>query len=132
MRHFVFKIMRKRNDKTKMSNDEKMVRRYLENESPVAYEEHALEATVQDVLALDSDLKEYVLRFLHSKDMTSLIQCECVSITDLLQTERFTPITAALFIQWYRRDPVGAASFLMHHDVVKDIPEALPEPSEDE
>jgi hypothetical protein len=33
---------------------------------------------------------------------------------------------------WYRRDPVGAASFLMHHDVVKDIPEALPEPNEDE
>ncbi len=130
MRNFEFKILLKQNDKNKMSNDEKMIRRYLEKESPVAYGEHAFESTVQDVLSLDNDLKEYVLHFLYTKDMTSSIQCECASIDDLLQTEQFTPITAALFIQWYRRDPVGAASFLLHHDTVKDIPGSLPETDE--
>lgn len=132
MRHFEYKIFHKQSEKTKMSKDETIVRSYLENESPVAYGEHALEVTVQDILALDSDLKEYVLRFLQSKDMTSSIQCECASVTDLIQTGSFTPITAALFIQWYRRDPMGAASFLLHHDMIKDIPEDIPEENKDE
>lgn len=130
MRHFDFKILHKQTDQDKMSNEGKMLRRYLEDESPVSYGEHALEATVQDVLSLDADLKEYVLHFIQTKDMTCSIACECASINDLLQTGRFTPITAALLIQWYRRDPVAAASFLMHHDRVTDIPENLPETEE--
>ena len=103
------------------NSDERLLRHYLETESPVKYNDHALEAT-----ALDDDLKQYVMNFLKNRSDETDIECECASISDLLKTQSFTPVTAALFIQWYRKDPVNAARYLLHHDAVQSIPEELP------
>lgn len=117
---------RKRKEEIKDAN-EMLLRNYLENDSPVKYNAHALESTVIDVMALDEDLKGYVMHFLKNRTEATDIGCECVSIEQLLQTRFFTPVTAALFIQWYRRDPLNAARYLLQRDVIQDIPQELPE-----
>lgn len=123
-------FLRKKKEEIK-DPEELMLRDYLENKSPVEYNDHALEVTVADVKALDGDLKDYVMHFLKTQDVHTELGCEVASIEELLQTEEFTPVTAALFIQWYRRDPVRAAAFLMHHDSVVEIPEEIPECEEE-
>ncbi len=123
-------LIRKR-DAEVQNGDERLLRDYLENRSAVKYNDHALEGTVRDVTALDDDLKEYVMQFLKTRNEETDIGCECVSIRELLETKSFTPVTAALFVQWYRKDPANAAAYLLHHDAVRDIPQQLPECEED-
>ena len=118
-------FLRKKSEEIQNS-DERLLRHYLETQSPVKYNDHALEATVMDVMALDDDLKQYVMNFLKNRSDETDIECECASISDLLKTQSFTPVTAALFIQGYRKDPVNAARYLLHHDAVQSIPEELP------
>ena len=118
-------FLRKKSEEIQNS-DERLLRHYLETQSPVKYNDHALEATVMDVMALDDDLKQYVMNFLKNRSDETDIECECASISDLLKTQSFTPVTAALFIQWYRKDPVNAARYLLHQDAVQSIPEELP------
>ena len=127
MSRFEFPIFQKKECLKEMDENERLLRQYLEKQS---YGTQALEATVQDVFALDEDWKEYVFRFLQTGKASCAIACECASITDLLQAESFTPVTAALWIQWYRREPARAAAFLLRHDRVEEIPDTLPEPEE--
>lgn len=106
------------------------LRAYLEGEAPTPYGQQSLEDTVQDVLALEPDLKDYVSRFLETGESGTDLACECASIRELLETGSFTPVTAALFLQWYRRDPVGAAAFLLHRDTITELSEELYEAEE--
>ena len=92
MSRFEFPIFQKKECLKEMDENERLLRQYLEKQS---YGTQALEATVQDVFALDEDLKEYVFRFLQTRKASCAIACECASITDLLQAESFTPVTAA-------------------------------------
>ena len=128
MTYFAFPFRRR--EQSGGDSLEDSLRAYLTEESPVAYGQQALEDTVRDVLALEPDLKEYVARFLETGEQDTGLACECASIRELLDTGEFTPVTAALLLQWYRRDPVGAASFLLHRDVIARLPADLPEPEE--
>lgn len=101
-----------------------LLQEYLKNKS---YNAHMLEDTISDVLAMDVDLQGYVMHFLKTSEMNTDIACECVSIEELLQTQVFILVTAALFIQWYRKDPLGAAGYLLHHDNIEAIPKELPQ-----
>lgn len=101
---------------------ESMLRAYLQNAENGVYGEHALETTVQDVLALDVDLKDFVQRFLEGvPEDADALRCDFATIGDLVQTEQFTPVTAALYLQWYRRNPTAATRFLLGHDSVTEI-----------
>ena len=83
----------------------------------------ALKKTISDVWALDEDLKEYVLGFLNNQSyVETTLGCEIVSIAQLLQSGEFSPVTAALYIQWYRRDPKNASMFLLQRDTIIDLP----------
>ena len=83
----------------------------------------ALKKTICDVWALDEDLKEYVLEFLNNRShIATSLACEIVSISQLVQSGEFSPITAALYIQWYRRDPKNASMFLLQRDSIIDLP----------
>lgn len=113
------------------SSFEKELRNYLTKKSPVKYNGSALEQTISDVKALNDDLKEYVMHFLQTGETRTELGCDLASIDELLQTSFFTPVTAALFIQWYNREPLEAAAFLLHHDSIDGIPEELP-PIEEE
>lgn len=125
---FIKFIPLERKDREETQNgDVELLREYLKNQSPVKYSDHALQETASDVMAMDGDLREYVMHFLKSNEADTDISCECVSIEELLQTQAFTPVTAALFIQWYRKDPASAAGYLLHHDGVEGIPEELPQ-----
>lgn len=126
MSFFEFHPLRPKKPEEVVNEEEKLLRRYLKHDSPVSYSPHALEITVQDVMALEEDLHAYVLSFLHTGHTETDIACECASVKELLATGDFTPVTAALFIQWYRNNPLEAAAFLMHHDSVVEIPEVLP------
>lgn len=127
-----FEILKRKIDESRMSEDEKAIRGYLEKTLPRDCSENAFESTVEDVLKLDSDLREYVLGFIESNDASTDIECEIISIKDLLETKKFTPVTAALFIQWYRRDSKSATLYIMHHDEIRNIPKDLPEIEDDE
>ena len=84
----------------------------------------ALEKTVNDVLALDQDLRDYALTtILDGTAPETDLGCEIASIGNLLKTGEFNPVTAVLFVQWYRRDPRRAAATLVHHDIVVRLPE---------
>ncbi len=88
----------------------------------------ALVETLDDVRNLDDDLKEYVEEFIEdeTKWRTSL-GCDAAGINELVKIGLFTPVTAALFIQWYRDDPRQASLFLLQNDTIKGIPEKIPE-----
>ena len=84
----------------------------------------ALEQTVGDVLALDQDLRDYALTtIIDGTAPETDLGCEIASIGDLLKTGEFNPVTAALFVQWYRREPRKAAATLVHHDAIIGLPE---------
>ena len=84
----------------------------------------ALEQTVGAVLALDQDLRDYALTtIIDGTAPETDLGCEIASIGDLLKTGEFNPVTAALFIQWYRRDPRRAAATLVHHDAIVGLQE---------
>lgn len=90
----------------------------------------ALNQTVDDVLALDADLLDYVRAFVADETRTDADPgCEAVSVAELVAGGS-TPVQAALTVQWYRREPRAAAEFLVQHDKVTDIdlePKAGPE-----
>lgn len=84
----------------------------------------ALEQTVGDVLALDQDLRDYALTaIIDGVAPETNLGCEIAGIGDLLKTGEFNPVTAALFIQWYRREPRKAAATLVLHDAITGLPE---------
>lgn len=84
----------------------------------------ALEQTVGDVLALDQDLRDYALTtIIDGTAPETDLGCEIASIGDLLKTGEFNPVTAALFVQWYRKEPRRAAATLVHHDAITGLPE---------
>ena len=84
----------------------------------------ALKVTIDDIMGLDADLKQYVREYLRDNDKTETsISCDVVSISELIASGAFSPVNAALFIQWYRREPKNAVAFLMQHDTVCKIPE---------
>ena len=83
----------------------------------------ALKITIDDIIGMDVDLKQYVREYLRDNDKTeTTIRCEVASISELIASGGFTPVNAALFIQWYRREPKKAIAFLMQHDTVCDLP----------
>ena len=89
----------------------------------------ALEITINDIMGMDDDLKEYVREFLRDNDNTATsISCDVASISELIASGRFSPVNAAMFIQWYRHEPRKAVAFLMQHDAVCNIPEGLDAP----
>lgn len=70
---------------------------------------HHVKTTIRQVLALDGDLKSFVRDCLEKHVGPAFeLGYEGVLVSDLLKTG-FTPIGAALLIQWYRKDPVAAA-----------------------
>lgn len=83
--------------------------------------------TADKVVSLDSDLKDFVRSFLTSGRIEDAdFGCEYATIQDLLESGDYTPVSAALMVQWFRDDPIHAASAALHHDDVVDIPEELP------
>ena len=105
-----------------------MLKKYLltvaEDHGEPWRDKQALQKTIEDVFAMDVDLREYALGFLQGQvPAASAIKCEVASISQLLETGEFTPITAALFIQWYRREPKSAAAFLLQRDTIINLPE---------
>ena len=111
-----------------------MVKEYLlksacDREDPWRNKE-ALKITIDDIMGMDSDLKEYVREYLRDNEKTETsISCDITSISELVKSGGFSPVNAALFIQWYRREPKNAVAFLMHHDTVCKIPERLDDSS---
>lgn len=84
----------------------------------------ALNKTIEDVFAMDDDLKEYVVTFIQDQTkFETSIACEVITVMQMLQTGDFTPVTAALFMQWYRRDPKNATAFLIQRDTIVELPE---------
>lgn len=102
-----------------------LVERALEAGEPWLDQE-ALEDTVREVMYLDDDLRRYVFDFLRdrTKVHTSL-GCEVASVQELVFGGGFSPVTAALFVQWYRDNPRSAAAFLLQNDSLRDIPEGI-------
>ena len=82
----------------------------------------ALKETVEEVVGMDDDLLAYVHGPIMGQGVTETpIACEIVSISELVNGAGYTPVSAALFIQWYRRDPKRAAAFLLQHDAIVGI-----------
>ena len=82
----------------------------------------ALNQTIKDVFALDDDLKEYVWKFLANRtDIETNLGCQIISIEELIRSGEFSPVTAALFIQWYRESPRTASLSLLQHDSIVDL-----------
>lgn len=93
----------------------------------------ALKVTIDDIMGMDADLKQYVREYLRDNDKTeTTIGCDVASISELITSGGFTPVNAALFIQWYRREPKKAVAFIMQHDTVCKIPERLDDSSANE
>lgn len=95
----------------------------------------ALAETVRTLCTMDADLRDYVSEYLlGSGETTTDLGCEVASIEALLQIG-YDPIQAALYVQWYRREPKAAAAALVQYEAVRniDIPvEPVPEKSEEE
>jgi hypothetical protein len=115
-----------------MDHFEKKVMSYLERsakESGMPWRnKSALLETIEDVKKLDDDLKVYVKDFLEDEtNWQTSLGCDVVSINTLVEIGMFTPVAAALFIQWYRDEPRQASLFLLQNDTIKGIPEKIPE-----
>ena len=93
----------------------------------------AVKDTVADVLALDDDLKNAVRRFLSGENHSFAgLSCAGLTVDDLLEKGAFTPISAVLWVQWFRTDPAHAASALLHTDEIVDGSENDSDSSTDE
>lgn len=83
-----------------------------------------VKATIEDVLSLDDDLKEYIRQYLDGDDVSSsTLGMVGVSIGELITRRSLTQINAALVIQWYRENPLEAASALLQCDRVDELRE---------
>ena len=109
---------------------EEMTERYLKDvatECGIPWrDDHAFWATVNEVSNLDEDLKRYVYSFL--KDQTkwrTSLGCDVVNIGELVESGGFTPVTASLFVQWYRSDPRSASAFLLQNDLIMGLPDEI-------
>lgn len=76
------------------------------------------------MIDLDEDLKRYVYSFLkdRTKWRTSL-GCDVAYIGELVESGGFTPVTASLFVQWYRSDPRSPSAFLLQNDLMMGLPD---------
>ena len=97
-----------------------LIRKYLMEKSGRTYDEFACERTIHDVLTMDEDLLEYVKDFLENgiADCEEFVCGNDFTMEELLETSAFDPITAALMVQFYRRDRVQALQTLLSHDLV--------------
>lgn len=90
------------------------------------YGRFSLRQTIRDVLSLDDDLKEYVENFIFSGNSSADdLGCgEYVSMEELLTVYGYNPVTAALLIQLYRKEPNGALRILIGYDriMIKENP----------
>lgn len=105
-----------------------LIRKYLMEDSGKEYGEFACERTIHDVLALDEDLLEYVKDFLEngSADCEEFVCGNDFTMEELLETSAFDPITAALMVQFYRRDRAQSLQTLLSHDLIIKLEETEP------
>lgn len=115
-------------DKDKVSAEDQIlsgrVRAYLQGDGIRWGSRKGVEQTVEDVLRLDDDLKAFVRETLGgTAPSTPDIHCGNITLEELLKV--FNPVAAAIWVQWYREEPVRALASLCMRGGIEGLPDPL-------